>query len=141
VSVQCIERGILLKTVFDSYVRLADLIYSESLNLRRALANKFALIFERQIKMQETEVEKQIKVTLGKDRVIEELKQQLAKAEQREIGLRATNKKMVKIAMRNQGLWEEEQKERAAFERQVKFLEDRIIKLQEQLDPSRLEML
>ena len=51
--------------------------------------------------MQETEVEKQIKVTLGKDRVIEELKQQIAKAEQREQGLRATNKKMVKIAMRN----------------------------------------
>ena len=30
VSVQCIERGILLKTVFDSYVRMVDLIFEDS---------------------------------------------------------------------------------------------------------------
>ena len=30
VSVQCIERGILLKTVFDSYVRMVDLIFADS---------------------------------------------------------------------------------------------------------------
>jgi hypothetical protein len=101
ISVQCIERGILLKTIFDSYVRLADLIYSESLNLRRSLAKKFALIFEKQLKMQQTEIEKQIKVTIGKDKIIEELNHQLAAAEKREQGIRATNKKMVKIALRN----------------------------------------
>ena len=48
---------------------------------------------------------------------------------------------MVKIALRNEGLWEQEQKEKASFERQVHFLEERLIKLQEQLDPSRLDML
>lgn len=30
VSVQCIERGILLKTIFDSYVRMVDLIFVDS---------------------------------------------------------------------------------------------------------------
>jgi len=37
----------MLKTIFDSYVRLVDLIYSESLNMRRVLAHKFAAIFEK----------------------------------------------------------------------------------------------
>jgi hypothetical protein len=74
----------LLKTIFDSYVRLVDLIYSESLNLRRSLANKFALIFEKQLKMHQTELEKQIKVTFSRDKTIEELNLQLATAEKRE---------------------------------------------------------
>ena len=29
VSVQCVERGILLKAIFDSYVRLVDLIFQD----------------------------------------------------------------------------------------------------------------
>ena len=30
VSVQCIERGMLLKTIFDSYVRMVDLVFVDS---------------------------------------------------------------------------------------------------------------
>ena len=30
VSVQCVERGILLKTIFDSYVRMVDLLFEDS---------------------------------------------------------------------------------------------------------------
>ena len=38
VSVQCIERGILLKTIFDSYVRMIDLVFEDSVFQRKVLA-------------------------------------------------------------------------------------------------------
>ena len=38
VSVHCIERGILLKSIFDSYVRLIDFIFQDSFNQRRIMA-------------------------------------------------------------------------------------------------------
>ena len=102
VSVQCVERGILLKTIFDSYVRLVDLIYSESLNMRRVLAHKFAAIFEKSLQMHQADLERQMKITVERDKQIDDLRAQLAAAEHRERGLRATNKKVVKIAVRNQ---------------------------------------
>jgi hypothetical protein len=62
-----VERGILLKSVFDSYVRLVDLVYNESLNMRRILASKFATVFEKQIKMHEKELLDQFKITKMRD--------------------------------------------------------------------------
>jgi hypothetical protein len=35
VSVHCIERGIILKTVFDCYVRLLDIVYGENFKRER----------------------------------------------------------------------------------------------------------
>lgn len=49
VSVQCIERGILLKTIFDSYVRMVDLIFVDSFAQRKLLAQKFAAVCEKQV--------------------------------------------------------------------------------------------
>ena len=49
VSVQCIERGILLKTIFDSYVRMVDLVFEDSMQQRKMLAQKFAHVCERQV--------------------------------------------------------------------------------------------
>jgi len=42
VSVQCVERGILLKSIFDSYVRLIDFIFLDSFSQRRLMAKAFA---------------------------------------------------------------------------------------------------
>lgn len=69
------ERGILLKSVFDSYVRLVDLVYNESLNMRRILASKFATVFEKQIKMHEKELLDQFKITKIRDDEILKLKE------------------------------------------------------------------
>lgn len=69
------ERGILLKSVFDSYVRLVDLVYNESLNMRRILASKFATVFEKQIKMHEKELLDQFKITKMRDDEILKLKE------------------------------------------------------------------
>ena len=49
VSVQCIERGILLKTVFDSYVRMVDLIFVDSVAQRKVLTQRFASVCEKQV--------------------------------------------------------------------------------------------
>ena len=49
VSVQCVERGILLKTIFDSYVSMVDLIFEDSLAQRKQLASNFAVVCERQV--------------------------------------------------------------------------------------------
>jgi hypothetical protein len=70
-----VERGILLKSVFDSYVRLVDLVYNESLNMRRILASKFATVFEKQIKMHEKELLDQFKITKMRDDEILKLKE------------------------------------------------------------------
>jgi hypothetical protein len=70
-----VERGILLKSVFDSYVRLVDLVYNESLNMRRILASKFATVFEKQIKMHEKELLDQFKITKIRDDEILKLKE------------------------------------------------------------------
>lgn len=42
VSVQCVERGVLLKSIFDSYVRLIDFIFQDSFHQRRMMAKAFA---------------------------------------------------------------------------------------------------
>ena len=55
VSVQCIERGILLKTVFDSYVRMVDLIFVDSVAQRKLLAQRFAVVCEKQVFYQKEE--------------------------------------------------------------------------------------
>ena len=39
---QCVERGILLKSIFDSYVRLIDFIFLDSFSQRRLMAKAFA---------------------------------------------------------------------------------------------------
>ena len=42
VSVQCVERGVLLKSIFDSYVRLIDFTFQDSFHQRRMMAKAFA---------------------------------------------------------------------------------------------------
>jgi len=49
----------LLKTIFDSYVRLTDLLFSENLSLRRNMAAKFATVFESQLEMHENDLKRQ----------------------------------------------------------------------------------
>ena len=53
---QCIERGLLLKAIFDSYVRLVDLLFRESASQRKETAQKFASLFEMQIKMHDKDL-------------------------------------------------------------------------------------
>ena len=47
VSVQCVERGIILKAIFDSYLRMIDLIFQDGFVQRRQLAMKFAKATEK----------------------------------------------------------------------------------------------
>lgn len=51
VSVQCVERGLLLKTIFDSYVKLIDLVFLDGFDQRAQLAKQFALAMEDQIEI------------------------------------------------------------------------------------------
>jgi hypothetical protein len=57
VSVQCVERGIILKAIFDSYLRMIDLIFQDGFVQRRQLAMKFAKATEKQINMQDIQLE------------------------------------------------------------------------------------
>ena len=56
VSVQCVERGIVLKAIFDSYVRMIDLIFEDSIMQRKLLAQKFAAVCERQVFFQSEQI-------------------------------------------------------------------------------------
>ena len=88
VSVQCVERGILLKTVFDSYVKLIDMIFADGFHQRRRLAKRFALVTERQIDLQESAIQNKDKIIRQKEREIEELKILLEDASEREASLK-----------------------------------------------------
>ena len=70
VSVQCIERGILLKTIFDSYVRMVDLIFVDSVAQRKMLAQRFASVCEKQVFYQAEQIRKKDAVIENKDREI-----------------------------------------------------------------------
>lgn len=99
---QCIERGILLKTVFDSYVRMVDLIFQDSTAQRKLLAQKFATVCEKQVFYQSEQITSKEKVIEAKDRQIGELRRELELAEMRETALKTTNKKLTAISHRNQ---------------------------------------
>ena len=91
--------------------------------------------------MHESALERQMKITVDRDRQIDNLKTKLIEAESRIAAMRQNHKKVAKTAYRNHCLWEEEQKNSAILEKQIRFLEDKYIKLQESVDPSRLEMM
>ena len=100
VSVQCIERGILLKTVFDSYVRMVDLIFVDSVAQRKLLAQRFAVVCEKQVFYQTEQIRKKDVVIDKKDEQIADLKLQLIQSAERENALKFTNKKLAKISHR-----------------------------------------
>lgn len=137
---QCVERGILLKTLFDSYVRLADLIFTESMSLRRQMAANFASVFEKQLKLHEADLERQMKITVEREKQIEQMKDTVVAAERRAEQVRNTNKKVLKVALRNQKMYEAELRNAHALDKQVKFLEERVMKMQESLDPGKLDI-
>ena len=64
---QCIERGILLKTIFDSYVRMIDLVFEDSVFQRKVLAQKFADVCERQVFFQSEQIQKKDEIIAQKD--------------------------------------------------------------------------
>ena len=100
VSVQCIERGILLKTIFDSYVRMIDLVFIDSIIQRRSLTKTFATVCERQVSAQNEEIEQKARIIEEKDRQIEQLMLALDAAHQKKLALMTTNKKLTTMAMR-----------------------------------------
>jgi len=55
--------------------------------------------------MHEADLQRQMKITVDREKTIDDLQIQLAQALSREKGLRAQNKKVVKIAVRNEQLW------------------------------------
>ena len=56
-------------------------------------------------------------------------------------GLNITNKKLSKMANKYQAMFEEEQKISMALGRQCKYLQSRLLRMQEQLDPSKVDVL
>lgn len=121
VSVQCIERGILLKTIFDSYVRMIDLVFIDSIIQRKSLAQTFATVCERQVFSQNEEIEQKARIIEEKDRQIEQLKLAIEKANQKELALMGTNKKLSAMAIRAQNRCEETSRINLTYERQVLF--------------------
>ena len=97
---QCIERGILLKTIFDSYVRMVDLIFVDSFSQRKILAQKFAAVFERQVYHQAEQLSQKDKIIEQKNDNVAELKLELEIAKDTEASLLLTNKKLSGIAQR-----------------------------------------
>ena len=101
VSVQCIERGMLLKTIFDSYVRMVDLVFVDSVAQRKLLASKFATVFEKQVFYQKEQIAKKDDVLAEKDRYIEDINMENQINKQKILALQMTNKKLTAIAHRN----------------------------------------
>ena len=102
VSVQCIERGMLLKTIFDSYVRMVDLVFVDSVAQRKLLASKFATVFEKQVFYQKEQIAKKDAVLAEKDRFIEDINMENQINKQKILALQMTNKKLTAIAHRHQ---------------------------------------
>ena len=97
---QCIERGILLKTIFDSYVRMVDLIFADSVAQRKLLAQKFANVCERQVFFQTEQIRAKDQVIERKEKEIAMLREELEWAQERETSLKFTNKKLAAISNR-----------------------------------------
>lgn len=71
---QCIERGMLLKSIFDSYVRMVDLIFADSLAQRKLLSHKFAQVYERQVFLHKEHIQQKQDEIDAKDNEIINLK-------------------------------------------------------------------
>ena len=76
-----------------------------------------------------------------KDRKIEELGNLLDMAESRERGLKFTNKKLAAIAHRNQTEIQGYQQREQTLEKQVRYLQDRLDTLLDQLDPEKAAVI
>ena len=76
-----------------------------------------------------------------KNEEIENLKLELIHEKDVQHGLNITNKKLSKMANKYQGMVEEEQKISLALGRQCKYLKERLVRLQEQVDPGKVDAL
>ena len=125
-SVQCVERGVLLKSIFDSYVRLIDFTFQDSFHQRRMMAKAFAKATQKQVELNDAAIALKQELVSQKNHEIENLKLELQHEKDIQHGLSITNKKLSKMANKNLNLYEEEQKTSLTLSRQCKYLQQRL---------------
>ena len=76
-SVQCVERGVLLKSIFDSYVRLIDFTFQDSFHQRRMMAKAFAKATQKQVELNDAAIALKQELVSQKNHEIENLKLEL----------------------------------------------------------------